>query len=93
MMYDEQDYLNALTKINAIDYDEEKWLIDNFELFKSTLNWPDGLPPINRTNLIEGTLRKKFNLFYSNLLNEYSHDLKNKKLIFQNSRLINLDRS
>lgn len=42
-MYDEQDYLNALTKINAIDYDEEKWLIDNFELFKSTLNWPDGL--------------------------------------------------
>lgn len=73
-MYDELDYLNALTKINAIDQNEEKWLVDNIELFKSTLYCPNGLPPINRTNLIEGTLRKKFNLFYSNLLNEYSHD-------------------
>jgi hypothetical protein len=91
MIYNEQDYLNALTKVNAINYNEEKWLIDNFELFKSTLNWPEGLPPINRTNLMEGTYRKEFNSFYSNLLNEYNHDLKNQKLIFQNRKPNNFD--
>jgi len=74
MIYNEQDYLYALSKINDIDYDDNKWLIDNFELYKSTLNWPVGLPPINRTNLIEGTLKKKFNLFYCNLLNDFNYE-------------------
>lgn len=64
MIYDEQDYLKALAKINQKDYDEKKWLIDNFELFKSTLNWPDGLSPINRTNLLDGAFKKRFNTFF-----------------------------
>ncbi len=84
MNYDEQDYLSALIKINETDFDEKKWLIDNFKLYKSTLNWPSGLSPINRTNLIEGTIKMKFNSFYYKLLNDYNFefDNKNKLLIF-----------
>jgi len=77
MNYDEQDYLSALIKINEKDFDEKKWLIDNFELYKSTLNWPSGLSPINRSNLIEGTIKKKFNSFYYNLLNEFNFEFDN----------------
>ena len=80
MIYNEQDYLYALSKINDIDYDDNKWLIDNFELYKSTLNWPVGLPPINRTNLIEGTLKKKFNLFYYDLLKDFNFKFDNDNL-------------
>lgn len=65
---------------------KKNWFIDNFELFKSTLNWTDGFPAINRTNLMEGPFRKKFNSFYLNLLNEHNSDLKNKKMIFQNRK-------
>lgn len=77
MIYDEQDYLNALLNVNNTDYDEKKWIIENFELFKSTLNCPVGLPPINRSNLFEGTFKKKFNSFYFNLLSEFNFEFDN----------------
>lgn len=86
MIYDEQDYLNALIKINEIDYHEKKWIIENFELFKSTLNWPVGLPPINRSNLIDGTFKKKFNSFYSNLSKEFNFELDNNNLRIVNNK-------
>ncbi len=84
MNYEEQDYINALVKINELDFDQKKWLSDYFELYKSTLNWPSGLSPINRSNLVEGTIKKKFNSFYYKLLNDYNFefDNKNKLLIF-----------
>ena len=83
MNYEEQDYVNALVKINELDFDEKKWLIDNFELYKSTLNWPSFLSPINRSNLVEGTINKKFNSFYYKLLNDYNFEFDNNyKLLF-----------
>ena len=78
-MLDENDYLSALIKINHYDFEEKKWLIEYFELFKTTLNWPVGLPPINRTNLFEGTLKIKFNKFYFQLLNEFEYEFDNNK--------------
>jgi hypothetical protein len=77
MINDEQEYLNALKMINDLDFNEEKWLKNYFELYKSTLNWPPGFPPINRTNLIEGTLRKKFNSIYYEILNSFSYKFDN----------------
>ncbi len=74
MIYDEQYYLMALSRINHKDYDEKKWLIDNFELFKSTLNWPNELPPINRTNLLDETFKKKFNEYFFESLKKNHFD-------------------
>ncbi|MEI8270785.1 MAG: hypothetical protein WCG45_05460 [bacterium] len=71
----EDEYLKALMEMSKDGFNEEKWLIKYFELYKSTLNWPDGLPPINRCNLIEGTLRDKFNSTYSASLSEFDHKL------------------
>jgi hypothetical protein len=71
------DYLQALRKYS--DLDNKVWLVQYFELYKSTLNWPPGLPPINRCNLIKGTLREKFNSFYREKLAEFEHDFDNEK--------------
>ena len=66
--YQESDYLQALTEINAKGHDEKKWLEDHIELYLSTVNWPKGLPPISRSNLIKGTLREKFHTTYEAVL-------------------------
>ena len=57
--------------------DKKKWLINNFELFKSTLNWPPGLPPINRTLNFEGTVMEEYNLLYKEILNQFKYELDN----------------
>ena len=67
-LYQESDYLQALTKINSKRYDEKKWLDDHIELYLSTVNWPKDLPPIPRTNLVKGTLREKFHTTYKAIL-------------------------
>lgn len=67
-VYQESDYLEALTEINSQSYDENKWLEDHIELYLSTVNWPKGLPPISRSNLIKGTLREKFHTTYEAVL-------------------------
>jgi hypothetical protein len=67
-VYQESDYLQALTEINSQSYDENKWLEDHIELYLSTVNWPKGLPPISRSNLIKGTLREKFHTTYEAVL-------------------------
>ena len=56
------------------DLPNKAWLVLYFEFYKSTLNWPPGLPPINRSYMIPGTLRTKFNSFYREKLNEFEHD-------------------
>lgn len=73
MIYEEDDYLRALMRYS--DLPGKIWLIQYFELYKSTLNWPKGLPPINRSNLIPGTLREKFNLTYHKILLDYRYKL------------------
>lgn len=73
--YEEDDYLRALVKYS--DLPSKTWLIQYFELYKSTLIWPPGLPPINRTNLVPGTLRTKFNSTYRKTLGEFIYDFDN----------------
>ncbi len=77
MIYSEDDYLKALAKFS--DLENIEWLLNYFELYKSTLIWPEGLPPINRTNLTSGTLRTKLNSFYRERLEEFEYQLDNDK--------------
>lgn len=77
MLYSEDDYLKALSKYS--DLENKAWLLKYFELYKSTLNWPMGLPPISRTNLIAGTFRAKFNSYYRETLSEFDYELDNEK--------------
>ena len=73
----EQEYLNALEELKSIDFNQKKWLLNYFELYKVTLNWPTGLPPINRTNLLDGTHRKNFNFNYCEILKGYDYKFDN----------------
>jgi hypothetical protein len=77
MNEDEQEYLYALGELKSLDFNEDKWLVNYFELYKLTLNWPTGLPPINRTNLIEGTHRNFFNFNYTEILKGYDYKFDN----------------
>lgn len=77
MLHSEDDYLKALAKYS--DLENKEWLLKYFELYKSTLNWPNGLPPIGRTNLISGTLRAKFHAYYGETLSEFNYKLDNEK--------------
>lgn len=83
----EQEYISALMELKRIDVDEEKWLLNYFELYKLTLNWPTGLPPINRTNLLEGTHRFFFNFNYNKILKGYDYKFDN-----NNKILLSLDK-
>ena len=76
--YDESPYLKALSEISSDDFEERVWLYRNFNLYKETLNWPDNLPPIGRSNLIKGTLREKFHSTYYETLQEFEHFMDNK---------------
>jgi hypothetical protein len=76
-MHDESPYLQALVAINSLPFSGKEWLLSNFDLYKSTLNWPDNLPPIRRSNLQKGTLIEKFNTTYNENLSEFDHELDN----------------
>ncbi len=76
--FDEDKYLKALSEINSDEFQERDWLYRNFKLYKETLNWPDNLPPIERSNLIKGTLREKFNSTYKEILEVFEYSLDNK---------------
>jgi hypothetical protein len=77
LFYEEDDYLKALVQFSNLS--SKIWLLKYFELYKSTLNWPVGLPPINRCSLISGTLREKFNLTYHVTLLDFEYKLDNEK--------------
>lgn len=74
-MISEYKYEKALECI----YNDKNWLLYHFELYKQTLNWPDGLPPIGRSDLAKGTFREKFHSTYSSLLHEFEHKFDNYK--------------
>jgi hypothetical protein len=76
-MSDEDKYLKALEEMSNNHFNEKQWLIDNFELYKLTLNWPTNLPPINRCFMMKGTLREKFNTTYSERLSKFEYELNN----------------
>jgi hypothetical protein len=75
--YDEDKYLEALSDINSDEFQERQWLYRYFNLYKQTLNWPDNLPPIERSNLVKGTLREKFHSMYKEILEEFDYRLDN----------------
>jgi hypothetical protein len=80
-MHDESSYLRALIEINSTPFSEKEWLLSNFELYKRTLNWPDNLPPIRRSNLQVGTLIEKFSTNYREILSEFDYELDNENRI------------
>lgn len=73
----EDGYLAALMRLNEDGITETRWLTLHFNLYKSTLNWPDDLPPIPRSNLYPGLLRTKFHETYKAILAEHPHQLEN----------------
>lgn len=75
MIYEEDDYLHGL--VAYIDLPREEWLMQYFELFKSTLVWPPGLPPIKRPCMVEGTLKLRFHNTFQAALNEYDYKTDN----------------
>jgi len=75
MYYEESDYIRGLSKY--LDLDRKTWLIGFFEMYKSTLNWPPGLPPIPRCYMYKGTLREKFHSIYRNALTEFEYKFDN----------------
>jgi hypothetical protein len=89
-MLDEELYINALLEVSDKSFNEKKWLIKNFELYKTTLIWPINLPPIRRSNLNKGSLIEKFNSTYAQILSEFEHSLNNKNqtLIINDKKLL-----
>ena len=77
MYYYEDDYLKALAQFS--DLKRKIWLLKYFELYKSTLLWPPGLPPINTCNLIPGTLKAQFNSLYHDKLSDFEYEFDNEK--------------
>ena len=78
MDYDTSFYIKALLEISSDDFEERDWLYRNFNLYKETMNWPDNLWPIERSNLVKGMLREKFNSTYKEVLGEFDYYLDNK---------------
>lgn len=76
-MLHEDKYLKALTELNDTDFNKKNWLINNFEIYKLTLNWPSGLPPINRSDLQLSDLGNKFISTYFDILSEFNFELIN----------------
>ncbi len=73
----ESQFISALMEMNDDGYDELSWLKKNYKLFKTTLNWPIGLPYIMRGNLNSSSLRDKFYTLYSELLAKHPHKIDN----------------
>jgi hypothetical protein len=81
-IYEEDDYLRALAEFSNLE--SKTWLLQYFVLYKSTLNWPEGLPPISRSNLMSCTFRANFNSTYYETLAEFNHvlDYEKQTLVF-----------
>jgi len=78
-MSDEQLYEFALWEASLISTNKKLWLLDYFELYKTTLIWPPGFPPTRMCNMSEGTIKKIFHSTYKKILSENSYELDNEK--------------
>ena len=77
MLYEEDDYLKGL--VTHSNLENKVWFLRYTDLYQSTLNWPEGLPPIARSNLVKGTLREKFYSTYHAALSTFDYNLDNEK--------------
>jgi hypothetical protein len=75
--FDENDYLKAL--MDSSNIPGKTWLLEYFEIYKSTLIWPPGLPPIKRCGIVPGSMREKFHTNYRAILEGHEYELENNK--------------
>lgn len=73
--YEIDKYTEAIQNILILN--TKDWLLEYFEVFKTTLNWPEGLPYINSMDLKKGTPIYDFNLAYSDKLKTVKYELDN----------------
>jgi hypothetical protein len=78
-MYSEDNFINALVEINNLNLIKSEWLLNNFILYKQSLNWPNNLPPIKRTCVIKSPIVEKFNIIYESILNEFEYRFNNEE--------------
>lgn len=84
----EDDNLKALAKYS--DMENEEWLHKFFDLYKSILLWPPGLPPTKWPRIIKDTLTAKFHSYYGEALSEFNHKLDNDNHTLEKFQIINL---
>jgi hypothetical protein len=77
MVYDDE-YLKVLIELSSEKFQAKTWLLKHFELYKTTLNWPDNLPPISRSFLSQNHTMESFNYHYLNTLCQFEYTLNNK---------------
>lgn len=77
MFYDEIHYLRAL--MDSTNLSKEEWLHEYFELYKSTVIWPPGLPPIRTCYIVKDSYMEKFHLMYLTVLRESTYVTDNKQ--------------
>ncbi len=70
-------YNFALWEVELDSTDKILWLIDHFELYKTTLIWPPGFPPIPTCNMPKGTIRESFHSTYKKILSEFDVEMDN----------------
>ncbi len=61
-------YLEALVDVSNEDLTEKEWLIKYAELYKTTINQPEGLPAIPRSMIKKGSLKLKFHEAYNHFI-------------------------
>lgn len=82
-MYNEDNFIKALAEINNLNLIKSEWLLNNFILYKQSLNWPNNLPPIKRTRMIKSPIVDKFNIIYESVLNEFDYRFNNEEKILE----------
>ncbi len=73
MIRNDEVYIEALLEIEEPTFNAVTWLRKYFELYKTTLNWPNTLPPIPRSTFTIQTKWKDFNKTYSDMLDGFPH--------------------
>lgn len=92
MLYDDE-YLTALREMTDETILDTVWLLKYFELYKTTLNWPDNLPPITRSFLSQTPLMESFNQHYLNILHQFEYTLDNTTHSLKLGKLLDDDSS
>ena len=76
-MTEQLEYHIALNDAEIEGLDRRKWLIDYFDLYKTTLIWLAGLPPIPTCNLNKGEIRTQFHKTYRKILSDFDLEFDN----------------
>ncbi len=72
-------YLQALSKYSELN--ELTWIVSHLDLYKTTLIWPDDLPPLATYGM--NKFKQSFHDFYKEHLNNYEYELINNERILK----------